>query len=53
MRAKTSSAEPAGNVTTMLTGRIGQSCGNVTFGDNTSAAAPAARCKKVRRGSFI
>jgi hypothetical protein len=53
MRAKTSSDEPAGNVTTMLTGRIGQSCGNATFGDNISATANAARYRKVLRGTFI
>src|SRR6478752_5630114 len=53
MRAKTSSAEPAGKVTTILTGRIGQFCGNATFGDNASAAAPAARCRNHRGGNFI
>src|SRR6476620_615615 len=44
---------PAAKATTTRTGRVGYGCALATCGANGSAAAPAARCKNVRRGSFI
>src|SRR5262249_28849940 len=53
MRALMSFGPPAGNPTTMRTGLVGYVCADPAPETNGSAAAPAARCKNVRRGSFI
>src|SRR5215831_5881172 len=43
---------PAGNGTTKRTDRDGQVCALATRDKAGSAAAPAARCRNCRRGSF-
>src|ERR1700730_14756716 len=56
MRAKTSSPDPAANVTTMVTGRVGHAwacAGGEIKPSATNAAAPTARCKNLPRGSFM
>src|SRR6266702_5520560 len=52
-RANTSVGPPGANGTTMRTGRVGQACDHAIRDTAGSAAAPAARCKNFRRGSFI
>ena len=44
---------PAATVTIKRTGRDGYVCALATHDMIGSAAAPAARCKNVRRGNFI
>src|SRR5262249_12219032 len=44
---------PAGAGTTMRTVRVGYDCAQAMRDTTGSAAAPAARCKNVRRGSFV
>src|SRR5262245_9112595 len=43
----------AGAVTMIRTGRVGYVCAQARRDTAGSAAAPAARCRKFRRGSFI
>src|SRR4029077_19734900 len=44
---------PAAKATTTRTGRVGYACALATCGANGSAAAPAAKYRNLRRGSFI
>src|SRR5262245_36309481 len=44
---------PGGNGTIMRTGRDGKVCSHAIRDTAGSAAAPAARCRNCRRGSFI
>src|SRR5262245_51477706 len=53
MRPTMSVAPPATYGTTMVTGRVGQSCAKLFCEVEKSAAAPPARCRNLRRGSFI
>jgi hypothetical protein len=46
-------AWPAGKGTMMRTGRVGYASAQANRGRVGSAAAPPAKCKNVRRGSFI
>src|SRR5215470_10737367 len=48
-----SAPPPGGKPTTMRTGRDGYACAHAKRDTAGSAAAPAARCRKFRRGSFI
>src|SRR5262249_22199729 len=52
-RAVMSLTPPGANGTTMRTGRVGYACAQAMRDAAGSAAAPAARCRKVRRGSFM
>src|SRR5262249_22403986 len=52
-RARVSNAPPGGNGTTSRIGRVGYACAQAMRETAGSAAAPAARCKNLRRGSFI
>src|SRR5262245_43057080 len=52
IRALTSVDPPAANGTTIVTGRVGKACAHATRETAGSAAAPAARCRNCRRGSF-
>jgi hypothetical protein len=52
-RALMSFGPPAAKPTTMRTGRDGYVCAHATCDTTGSAAAPAARCRNLRRGSFI
>src|SRR5690242_2012187 len=52
-RAMVSVAWPAGKGTMMRTGRVGYASAQAKRGRVGSAAAPPAKCKNVRRGSFI
>src|SRR5215475_9446360 len=47
-----SGVAPAGTNTIRFTGRVGSDCATAMCGMAGSAAAPAARCRKFRRGSF-
>src|SRR6476659_7346975 len=53
MRATMSVGPPAANATIQRTGRTGYVCALAMRDKTGSAAAPAARCKNVRRGSFM
>src|SRR5262245_36739547 len=53
MRAPASVEPPAGKGTITRTGRDGYGCALADPDTIGSAAAPAARCRKFRRGSFI
>src|SRR6266487_4968105 len=53
MRATTSVPPPAAKGTTRVIGCVGQVCALAIRDTAGSAAAPAARCRKFRRGSFI
>src|SRR6266540_5797709 len=53
MRAVISAPPPGGNPTIRRTGRDGYACALADPDTIGSAAAPAARCKSWRRGSFI
>src|SRR5262245_47004747 len=44
---------PAADVTIKRTGRVGYACAPATRERAGTAAAPAARCRNLRRGSFI
>jgi hypothetical protein len=48
-----SGALPAGKPTIIRTGRVGYACAQEMPERAGSAAAPAASCKNLRRGSFI
>src|SRR5262245_65611967 len=48
-----STPPPAGKPTIKRTGRVGYACAHAIRDRAGSAAAPAARCRNVRRGSFI
>src|SRR5712691_1674357 len=52
MRATTSLVPPGANGTTIVMGRVGYACAQATRERAGSAAAPA-RCRNLRRGSFI
>src|SRR5262250_2504147 len=52
-RPTTSVSPPGGNGTIIVIGRDGYACARAARGTAGSAAAPAARCRKFRRGSFI
>src|SRR6516165_10830958 len=52
-RATTSAGPPAAKPTMMRTGRVGYACAHATRDTAGSAAAPAARRKNFRRGSFM
>src|SRR5262245_49521260 len=52
-RAMMSVAPPGAKPTMMRTGRLGYACAQANREMAGSAAAPAARCRKFRRGSFI
>src|SRR5262245_45944547 len=52
-RAMMSVAPPGAKPTMMRTGRVGYACAQANREMAGSAAAPAARCRKFRRGSFI
>src|SRR5262249_45748348 len=51
-RARMSGKPPGAVAATMRTGRVGEACAGAMRDKAGSAAAPAARCKNVRRGSF-
>src|SRR5215470_691150 len=53
MRATMSLAPPAGKHTIQCTGRAGQFCARAMRGAAGTAAADAARCRNVRRASFM
>src|SRR5262249_12451556 len=53
MRAVVSAPPPGGNPTIRRTGRDGYACALDDPDTIGSAAAPAARCRSFRRGSFI
>ena len=46
-------APPAGKPTMMRTGRDGQACARTMREAAGNAATPKARCRNVRRGSFM
>src|SRR5215475_11426991 len=48
-----SATPPGGTGTMMVTGRDGYACAQAKREPVGSAAAPAARCRKFRRGSFM
>src|SRR6516162_1511220 len=53
IRAVRSSVPPAANGTIIVIGREGKVCALAVRETARTAAAPAARCRKFRRGSFI
>src|SRR6516225_7224010 len=52
-RAKVSVTPPGAKATTARTGRLGWACAHASRGTLGSTAATAARCRNLRRGSFI
>src|SRR5215467_5408604 len=49
MRARMSSDAPAGNDTTMVTGRVGQDCADAALEAIIRTATPAVRCTRWRQ----